>query len=60
MVTPRRPADLALLTAASTQQLWVWFESGAAFISDKQFVGVCAPGIYVDSRENGRYVHSRP
>jgi hypothetical protein len=38
-------AYLTLLTPASVQRLWVWFESGAAFMSDKTFVGVCAPGM---------------
>jgi hypothetical protein len=38
-------AYLALLTPASVQRQWVWFESGAAFMSDKLFVGVCASGL---------------
>ncbi len=38
-------AYFALLTPASVQRLWVWFESGAAFMSDRQLVGVCAPGM---------------
>jgi TIR domain-containing protein len=38
-------AYLALLTPASVQRQWVWFESGAAFMSDRLFVGVCASGL---------------
>ena len=38
-------AYLALLTPASVQRQWVWFESGAAFMSDKLFVGACAAGL---------------
>lgn len=38
-------AYLALLTPASVQRQWVWFESGAAFMSNNLFVGVCAAGL---------------
>lgn len=38
-------AYLILLTPASVQRLWVWYESGAAFMSDKRLIGVCAPGM---------------
>lgn len=38
-------AYLALLTPASVQRQWVWFESGAAFMSDRLFVGVCTSGL---------------
>jgi hypothetical protein len=38
-------AYLALLTPASVQRQWIWFESGAAFMSDRLFVGVCASGL---------------
>lgn len=29
----------------NVQRQWVWFESGAAFMSDRLFVGVCASGL---------------
>src|SRR4051794_26116467 len=38
-------AYLALLTPSSVQRHWVWYESGAAFMTDKRFIGVCACGL---------------
>src|SRR6185312_3079362 len=42
-------AYLILLTPASVQRLWVWFESGAAFMNDKKVIAVCAPGMQKNS-----------
>jgi hypothetical protein len=38
-------AYLLLLTPASIARLWVWFEAGAAFMSGKKVIGICAPGM---------------
>jgi hypothetical protein len=38
-------AYFALLTPASAQRQWVWFESGAASMSNNLFVGVCVAGL---------------
>jgi hypothetical protein len=43
-------AYVVLLTPASIQRLWIWFESGAAFASEnKHVIGLCAPGMRKDN-----------
>jgi hypothetical protein len=38
-------AYIVLLTTASVQRSWIWFESGAAFMGAKKVIGLCAPGM---------------